>query len=261
MPLRCSPICPSELWAAASEPILPIVSLRCSRCRDPTLVTILTHPSTPMSSKRQKMTSKHGRASDEPARTYDHDKFVNEGAFEKFDLICKNRSFIKKKGFHHPDDFFRTTIAARGWQALCQLPRPATTRVVREFYANLASHVVNKVRVRSVFIDFSARSSNQYYHLDPIPLEPFDRLHARPNYPEVIRLLTNRQGHWKLNSDGLAGHFQAYIWPPSPRSGITSRLILMSNVCEVMAKRALLNYAVLQDIPFDVGQVIEDAID
>ena len=34
----------------------------------------------------------------------------------------------------------------------------------------------------------------------------------------------------------------------------------MTNVCEVTAKRALLNYAIIQDIPFDVGQVIEDAI-
>ena len=41
---------------------------------------------------------------------------------------------------------------------------------------------------------------------------------------------------------------------------ITSRLIPTTNVCEVMAKRALLNYAIIQDIPFDVGQVIEDAI-
>ena len=31
-------------------------------------------------------------------------------------------------------------------------------------------------------------------------------------------------------------------------------------MCEVTAKRALLNYAILHDIPFDVGQVIEDAI-
>ena len=34
----------------------------------------------------------------------------------------------------------------------------------------------------------------------------------------------------------------------------------MTNVCEVTAKRALLNYAIIQDIPFDIGQVIEDAI-
>ena len=31
-------------------------------------------------------------------------------------------------------------------------------------------------------------------------------------------------------------------------------------MCEVTAKRALLNYAILQDTPFDVGQVIEDEI-
>ena len=40
---------------------------------------------------------------------------------------------------------------------------------------------------------------------------------------------------------------------------ITSQLILTINVCEVMTKLALLNFAILQDIPFDVGQVIEDA--
>ena len=41
---------------------------------------------------------------------------------------------------------------------------------------------------------------------------------------------------------------------------ITSQLLLTTNVREVTAKRALLNFAILQDIVFDVGQVIEDAI-
>ena len=31
-------------------------------------------------------------------------------------------------------------------------------------------------------------------------------------------------------------------------------------MCEVTAKRALFNYGIIQDIPFDVRQVIEDAI-
>ena len=56
------------------------------------------------------MTAKRGRASEEPARTYDYDKFVNESAAENFGLISKNRSFIKEKGFHHPEDFFRKKI-------------------------------------------------------------------------------------------------------------------------------------------------------
>ena len=89
-----------------------------------------------------------------------HDKFFNESTIEKFGLVPKNRSFIKEKGFHHPDDFFRKTIANKGWRALCQPPSPAATSVVREFYANLASHVLKKVRVRRVLVDFSAKSIN-----------------------------------------------------------------------------------------------------
>ena len=216
-----------------------------------------------MSSKKQKMTSKRGRASEEPAHSYDHEKIVNESAAKKFDLISKNRSFIKEKGFHHPDDFFRKTIANKGWRALCQPPSPAATSVVREFYANLTSHVLKKVRVRGVLVDFSAKFINQYYYLELVKLEAFDRLHEQPNYPEVLRMLTNGQGEWKINSEGHAMHFKAKNLAYVPKVWlhfITSRLILMTNVYEVTAKRALFNYAIIQDIPFDVRQVIEDAI-
>ena len=48
--------------------------------------------------------------------------------------------------------------------------------------------------------------------------------------------------------------------PTEWRHFITSRLISTTNVCEVTAKRALLNYAIIQDIPFDAGKVIKDAI-
>ena len=61
------------------------------------------------------MTVKKGRASEKPTHSYDHDKFVNESATKKFGHISKNRSFIKEKGFHHPNDFFRKTIANKGW--------------------------------------------------------------------------------------------------------------------------------------------------
>ena len=71
------------------------------------------HP--PMSGKRQKLPTKRGRASEDPIPNYDVTQFVNEGAVDRFGTICKNRLFIKEKGFHHPDDFFRKTIAAKGW--------------------------------------------------------------------------------------------------------------------------------------------------
>ena len=140
----------------------------------------------PMSGKRQKLPTKQGRASEDPTPNYDVTRFVNEGAADRFDTICKNRSIIKEKGFHHPNDFFRKTIVAKGWRALCQPPHPAAMSVVRKFYANLASHVVKKVRLRGVLVDFSAESINHYYNLDHVPSEPFDRLYERPDYPEVI---------------------------------------------------------------------------
>ena len=216
-----------------------------------------------MSGKRQKLPAKRSRASEAPTPAFDASLLINESAADRFSTICKNRSFIKEKGFHHPDDFFRKTIERKGWRALCQPPRPAAMSVVREFYSNLASHVLKKVRVRGILVDFSAESINSYYGLEHIPPGPFDQLREHPDYHEVIRVLTKGQGEWRINSAGHAVNFKAkhlaYI-PKVWHHFITSRLIPTTNVCEVTAQRSLLNYAILQDIPFDVGRVIEDAI-
>ena len=125
---------------------------------------------------------------------------------------------------------------------------PVATMVVRELYANLASHVLKRVRVREVLVDFSVKSINRYYKLEPVNSEAYDRLHENPNYPKVLRMLTNEHGEWKLNNEGHIVHFKAkhlaYI-PKVWHHFITSRLILTTNVCEVTAKRALLNYAII----------------
>ena len=170
---------------------------------------------------------------------------------------------LRRRDSTIPRIFFKKSIAKNGWGALCQPPRPAATMVVREFYANLAAHVLKKVRVRGVLVDFSAKSFNAYYNLEPVNAKPYDRLYANPNYPEILRMLTNGQGEWKLNNEGHAVHFKAKHYSYIPKVWhhfITSRLIPMTNVCEVTVKRALLNYAIIQDISFDVGQVIEDVI-
>ena len=175
-----------------------------------------------MSGKRQKLPTKRGRSNEDPTPTYDVTRFVNEGAVDRFDTICKNRSFIKEKGFHHPDDFFRKTITAKGWRALCQPPHPAAMSVVREFYANLASHVLKKVQVRGILVDFSAESINSYYSLDHVPSDPFDRLYEHPDYPEIIRVLTNGRASGSSIVRAMQSTSRPSTWPLSLRYGITS---------------------------------------
>ena len=185
-----------------------------SRCSSeveykPRCLSPLDLPKGLVASKNKKLGSKRNRKIEGPSHDYDHEKFVNESAIEKFGLISANRSFIKEKGFHHLEDFFKKIIAKKGWGALCQPPKPAATMVVREFYANLAAHVLKKVQVRGVLVDFSAKSINTYYNLEPVNAEPYDRLYANPNYLEILRILTNGQGEWKLNNEGHVVHFKA----------------------------------------------------
>ena len=198
-----------------------------------------------MSSKKRKMSLKGSRTNDEPSQAYDHSKFVNESAAEKFGLIFSNRSFIKEKGFQHPDDFFRKTIARKGWGALCQPLRPTATMVVRGFYTNLLAHVLKKVCVCGVLVNFGVKSINRYYNLETVNFEAFDRLHEHPDNLEVLRLLTHGRGEWKLNNEGHAVHFKAkhlaYI-PKVWHHCITSCLISTTNFCKVTTKRALLNF-------------------
>ena len=51
--------------------------------------------------------------------------------------------------------------------------------------------MLKKVKVRGALVDFSAKSINKFYNLEPINSEAYDRLQENPNYLEVLRLLTN----------------------------------------------------------------------
>ena len=121
--------------------------------------------------------------------------------------------------------------------------------------------MLKNVWVHGVLVDFSAKSINRYYNLESVNPEAYDRLHENPNYSEVLRMLTNGQGEWKLNNEGHVVHFKDFAYIPKVwHHFITSCLISTTNVCEVTTKRASLNFSIIQDIPFDVDQVIEDAI-
>ena len=99
-----------------------------------------------------------------------------------------------------------------------------------------------------MLVNFSVKSINDFYNLKSVSSEAYDRLQENPNYPDVLRQLTKGQGEWKVNNDGHVVHFRAkhlaYI-PKVWNHFIISHLIPTTNVCEVTAKRALLNYAII----------------
>ena len=66
-----------------------------------------------------------------------------------------------------------------------------------------------KVRVRGVWVNFYAKSIYEFYNLEPMDTGAFESLYAAPNYPEILRVLTNGKGEWKLKSAGRALNFQA----------------------------------------------------
>ena len=72
-----------------------------------------------MSSKKKKLSSKRSHRVEEPVEDYDRTKFVNLEASKRFTLISTNRSFIKEKGFHHLEDFFKKTIAKNMVEVTC----------------------------------------------------------------------------------------------------------------------------------------------
>ena len=60
-----------------------------------------------------------------------------------------------------------------------------------------------------VLVDFSVKSINEFHNLEPVNGEAYDRLQETPNYPEVLRLLINGQGEWKVNNERHVVHFKA----------------------------------------------------
>ena len=110
---------------------------------------------------------------------------------------------------------------------------------------------------------FDSETINSFYNLPKVNNEAYENLRNEPNYTNIIKCLTNNQEKWKFNNEGQAMNFKAkgllYI-PKMWHHFITSRILPTTNVCEVTRERAILNFAILQSIMFDMGIIIEEEI-
>ena len=123
-----------------------------------------------ISSKWKKVSK---RASNAPPKEYNHDMFITLEASKIYSMIARNRTFIKEKGFEHPEDFFRKDIANKGWRELCKPPKPTVISVVREFYANLADKALKRVWVRGKWVPFDSETINNFNNLPKVDNEAY----------------------------------------------------------------------------------------
>ena len=116
-----------------------------------------------MSSKKQKLSSKSSRANEEPSPAYDHDKFVNESVASSLPIAPS----LRRRDSNFPTIFSAKLYLGKGG---VHYAKPRGRLLVREFYAKLVAHVLKKVHVHGVLVDFSAKSINRYYNNELVNL-------------------------------------------------------------------------------------------
>ena len=122
---------------------------------------------------------------------------------------------------------------------------------------------MKRVWVRGKWVPFDNDTINTFYNLPKVDNEAYENLRNESNYSEIIKCLTNNQEIWKINHERQVVNFKAkgllYI-PKVWHHFTTSRILPTTNVCKVTWERVVLNYAILQNIKFDMGKIIKEAI-
>ena len=117
--------------------------------------------------------------------------------------------------------------------------------------------------MRGKWVPFDSETIKNFYNFPKVDKEAYENLRNKPNYSEIIKCWTNNQERWKINCERKAVNFKAkgllYI-PKVWHHFITYRILPTTNVCEVTRERVILNFPILQNIKFDVGMIIEEAI-
>ena len=91
----------------------------------------------------------------------------------------------------------------------------------------------------------------------------FDVLQRRPNYDSIISFLTDSKGTWKTNASNQVVNFQnsmltwiAKLW----HIFIALNLHPFGNISKVAKAKVIRIYAIVKNIYFDAGKMIEDDI-
>ena len=137
------------------------------------------------------------------------------------------------------------------------------TQVVREFYANLPHRDDKKVYVWGVWVPFDSVTINNAFEMKDNDTEAYRKRFQTLDYDKILKSLTNGKIPWTKNANNELASFlrteltpKAWVW----FYFISHKVKPSKHVSTMRRDKSILIYAILKDIQFDIGFVIEISI-
>ena len=191
-----------------------------------------------------------------PPLPEDLEKFITYEAEWLYHESLYNSTFVQKCGFPTSNVYFTFMIENKGWTKLCEHPPPGIALVVREFHSNLRFREDLRVYVCGKGVNFDAATINRTYNTGP--------LFQNTYYEMMMRALTKGKCEWKQHPST----FEVTTFPMAalrsvPKAWYNFLCVTLKpslHLSTVTKDKAILLYAIVKDIKFDLGYVIESGI-
>ncbi|KAH0710902.1 hypothetical protein KY284_012329 [Solanum tuberosum] len=150
---------------------------------------------------------------------------------------------------------------------ICQDPSECNVSVVWEFYANwkpdARSHIVI---VRGMEVPLTPSSINQILGTADAPSDVLTGINISPPYQKILHALCGAHSTTKWIRHGHRGYHQSYPYAHMNREAriwlkiVMNCLIPTLHFTEVTRDRVCLVYALMKDVPINVGAVLKSAM-
>ncbi|PIN21987.1 hypothetical protein CDL12_05306 [Handroanthus impetiginosus] len=194
---------------------------------------------------------------------FDQQRFISQEAESYHNERLLSRAMVRERGMQGVDD-----IAQR-----CHLedflndPGVANKTLVREFYANLrfTDQQRHTVMVRGKNINFSARTLNSLFGTSSIdtPGEIQEFLEDHPPLETICELICRDDPQWTLSRLNEPIHFSRTKLTFAADNWlrfVSAQPLPSFHTSEVTKECAVMIFAILTDVPFDIGRFLHQSI-
>ncbi|PIN25278.1 hypothetical protein CDL12_01973 [Handroanthus impetiginosus] len=194
---------------------------------------------------------------------FDQHRFISQEAESYYNERLLGRAMVRERGIQGVDVIARR----RQWDGFVNTPGVANKTVVREFYANLrfTDPQRHTVMVRGKNVNFSARTINSLFGTPSIdtPGEVQEFLEDHPPLDTICNLICRENPQWTLSHLNEPIHFPRTMLTFAADNWlrlVSARLLPSSYTSEVTRERVVMIYAILTDVPFDIGRFLHRSI-